>query len=113
MITDNGDVQKTLARTLGEFWEGYTGIHPVDVRIVAGDQAVAVWLRGALSPAEQQLAGTRTGREVLEEVGERILEQAKPQLLNLVEATIHQDAILIDVHLDVASGNLVGLFWIE
>jgi hypothetical protein len=50
---------------------------------------------------------------MLERVGERILEQAKPQLLRLVETSVHQDANLIDVHLDVANGNLVGLFWIE
>ena len=110
MITENSDVQETPAQTLGEFWEGYTGARPENVRIVAGDQAVAVWLRGALSPAERQLAGSKARREVLEEVGERILEQAKPKLLHLVEVSVHQDAILIDAHLDVANGNLVGFF---
>ena len=113
MTTENSDVQVTLAQTLGEFWEGYTGVRPENVRVVAESQAVAVWLKGALSPAERLLAGSKTGREVLEEVGQRILEQAKPQLLYLVEASVHRDAILIDVHLDVANGNLVGLFWIE
>jgi uncharacterized protein YbcI len=113
MIIESSDVQTTLAQTLGEFWEGYTGVRPQNVQIVAGDQTVAVWLRGVLSPAERQLAGTKTGREVLEKVGERILEQAKPQLLHLVEASVRQDANLIDVHLDVANGNLVGFFWIE
>ncbi len=98
MITENSDVQETPAQTLGEFWEGYTGARPENVRIVAGDQAVAVWLRGALSPAERQLAGSKARREVLEEVGERILEQAKPKLLHLVEVSVHQDAILIDAH---------------
>jgi hypothetical protein len=50
---------------------------------------------------------------MLKRVGERILEQARLQLLHLVEGSTLKDAILIDVHLDVASGNLVGLFSLE
>jgi uncharacterized protein YbcI len=113
MMTDSPDVQTTLAQALQEFWEAYTGVRPEYARIVVGDQAVAVWLRGVLSPAERQMAGTRTGREMLERVGERILEEAKPQLLRLVEGSTLKDAILIDVHLDVANGNLVGFFSLE
>lgn len=110
MITDSPEAQTTLAQALEEFWEGYTGVRPESVQIVAGDQAVAVWLKGVLSPAEQQAAGTQAGREMLGKVGERILEHAKPQLLHLVEENAHQETILIDVHLDVANGNLVGFF---
>ena len=113
MITDSPEVQTTLAQALEEFWEGYTGVRPENVQIVAGDQVVAVWLKGVLSPAEQQAAGTQSGREMLGKVGERILEHAKPQLLHLVEENVHQETILIDVHLDVANGNLVGFFRIE
>lgn len=110
MITDSSEMQTTLAHALKEFWEGYTGVRPENAQIVAGDQAVAVWLKGILSPAEQQAAGTQAGREILGNVGERILEHAKPQLLHLVEESVHQETILIDVHLDVANGNLVGFF---
>ena len=110
MIPEVSDMQTTLARALEEFWEGYTGIRPENVQIVAGDQAIAIWLEGVLSPAEQQAAGTQAGREMLGKVGERILEYAKPQLLHLVEESVHQEATLIDVHLDVANGNLVGFF---
>jgi uncharacterized protein YbcI len=110
MITNSLEVQKTLAQGLEEFWESYTGVRPENIQIVAGDQAVAVWLKGVLSPAEQQAAGTQAGREMLEKIGERILEHAKPQLLHLVEESVHQETILIDVHLDVANGNLVGFF---
>jgi uncharacterized protein YbcI len=110
MAANSPEVQTSLAQALAEFWEGYAGVRPENVQIVAGDQAVAVWLKGVLSPAEQQAAGTQAGREILRKVGERILEHAKPQLLHLVEESVHQETILIDVHLDVANGNLVGFF---
>lgn len=69
MITDSREVQTTLAQALKEFWEGYTGFRPENVQVVAGDQAVAVWLKGVLSPAEQQAADTQAGREMLGKAG--------------------------------------------
>lgn len=113
MKIDSPDVRATLAQAMEEFWETCTGVRPEYARIVVGDEAVAVWLSGVLSPAERQKAGTRTGREMLEAVGERILEQAKPQLLHLVEGSVAREAALIDVHLDVANGNLIGFFSLE
>ncbi|MGD9147757.1 MAG: Na-translocating system protein MpsC family protein [Anaerolineae bacterium] len=110
---ESPEVRATLAQALEEFWEGYTGVRPEYARVVVGDEVVAVWLSGVLSPGEPQVAGTRTGREMLEEVGERILEQAKPQLLHLVEGSFAREATLIDVHLDVANGYLVGFFSLE
>jgi hypothetical protein len=50
---------------------------------------------------------------MLEEVGERILEQAKPQLLGLVGGSLAREATPIEVHLDVVNGNLVGFFSLE
>lgn len=59
------------------------------------------------------MASTEAGREILKKVGDRILEQAKPQLLHLVKESVQKRAILIDVHLNVANGNMVGFFSLE
>lgn len=113
MKTERSDVRATLAQALEDFWEGYAGVRPEYARVVVGDEAFAVWPSGVLSPGERQVAGTQTGREMLEEVGERILEQARPQLLGLVEGSLAREATLIDVHLGVVNGNLVGFFSLE
>lgn len=112
MTTDSQDAQADLAQALEEFWGDYTGVRPAYVRVVVGEQAVAVWLGEVLSPAERQMAGAQAGRELLQKLGERILEQAKPQLRQLVADSVEQEDIQVEVHLDVARGNIVGFFWL-
>ena len=91
-------------------WEDYTGVRPEIARIVVVDEADAVWLCGVLSAAERQETDTRTGHEMLEDVAEPILRQARHPLLHLVEGSTLKEAGLVDAHLDVANGNLVGFF---
>ena len=50
-------------------------------------------MEGVLFPAERQMASTRAGCEILEELKERILDQAKPYLRQLVEGAIGQEGI--------------------
>jgi uncharacterized protein YbcI len=74
MTTDIQGLQTDVAYALQDFWEGYTGVRPAYVRVVADQQAIAVWLGEVLAPAERQMASTDAGRVTLQELGERILE---------------------------------------
>jgi uncharacterized protein YbcI len=104
------DVHTDLAQALQEFWDEYAGIRPAHVRVVSGEGAIVVWLEEVLSPAEQQMAGTLEGRKMLQELEERILEQARPQLQRLVESAAGQESTLAEVHLDVQNGHVLGFF---
>jgi uncharacterized protein YbcI len=70
-------------------------------------------LEKAISPAEQQLANTQAGSEIVQKLEERILGQAKPHIQELVEEAIEHKSILAEVHLDVATGNVLGFFQLE
>ena len=113
MTTDSTDVQTTLAQALGGFWEGFTGVRPTHVQVVVGERAIAVLLDEVLSPAEQQMAISETGRKMLQELGERVMEQARPQLQHLVEQALDERTILVAVHLDVGSRSVLGFFRLE
>jgi len=104
------DVHTDLAQALQEFWDEYAGIRPARVRVVSGEGAIVVWLEEVLSPAELQMAGTQEGRKMLQELEERILEQARPQLQRLVESAAGQESTLAEVHLDVQNGGVLGFF---
>ena len=69
-----------------------------------------MWLEDVLSPAERQMASTQAGRKILQELEERILEQARPQLQQLVEGAVERKSVLTEVHLDVANGSVLGYF---
>ena len=99
-----------LAQALQEFWEDYTGVRPARVRVVADEQSVAVCMEQVLTPAEREMASTQDGREMLRELQERVLEQAKPYLQQLIEEATQQVGILAEVHLDVTKGNVLGFF---
>jgi uncharacterized protein YbcI len=108
--TDSQDGHTDLAQALQEFWDEYAGIRPTHVRVVSGEGAIVVWLEEVLSPAERQMASTQEGRKVLQELEERILEQARPQLQRLVEGAVGQESTLAEVHLDVVNGRVLGFF---
>ncbi|MHC4430678.1 MAG: Na-translocating system protein MpsC family protein [Planctomycetota bacterium] len=108
--TDSQDLHAELAQDLQEFWEDYTGTRPACVRVVAGEQTIAVCLERVLTPAEREMASAEDGREMLKELEEHILEQAKPYLQQLVGRAMEQESILAEVHFDVTSGNVLGFF---
>jgi uncharacterized protein YbcI len=107
---DGQDVHTDLAQALQEYWDEYAGIRPTRVRVVSGEGAIVVWLEEVLSPAQRQMASTQEGSKLLQELEERILEQATPQLQRLVEGAAGQESTLAEVHLDVANGSVLGFF---
>jgi uncharacterized protein YbcI len=104
------DLHTDLAQALQDFWDEYAGIRPTRVQVVSDECAIAVWLEEVLSPAERQMAGTQKGREMLQDLEDRILEQARPQLQQLVEGAAGQESTLAKVHLDVENGSVLGFF---
>jgi len=108
--TGSQKVHTDLAQALQEFWDEYAGIRPSRVRVVSGEGAIVVWLEEVLSPAERQMASTEAGRKMLQELEERILDQARPQLQELVEGAVGQKTSLAEVHLDVQNGSILGYF---
>jgi uncharacterized protein YbcI len=110
VTADSQDICTDLAQALQEFWETYAGIRPAHVRVVADEEIIVVWLEAVLSPAERQMAGTQSGREMLQVFEGYILEQARPQIQKLVEVVAGRESILAEVHLDVAKGSVLGFF---
>ena len=47
---------------------------------------------------------------MMEELEERILDQARPRLQQLVEGAVERKSILTEVHLDFANGSVLGYF---
>jgi uncharacterized protein YbcI len=107
---DNQDVHSDLAQALQEFWDEYAGIRPARVQVVSGEGAIIVWLEQVLSPAERQMASTQEGRKMMRKLEERILEQARPQLQQLVEGAVERKSILTELLLDFANGSVLAFF---
>jgi hypothetical protein len=85
-------------------------MRPTRLGVVSGEGAIVVWLVQVPSPAERQLASTREGREMMQELEKRILEQARLRLQRIVEGAVEQKSILTEVHLDSANGSVLAFF---
>jgi uncharacterized protein YbcI len=72
-IADTQNLHADLSQALGEFWKGFAGFRAAHGRVVAGERALAVLLDEVLSPAEQQITSSETGRKMLQELGERVM----------------------------------------
>jgi uncharacterized protein YbcI len=107
---DSQDIHIDLAQALQEFWNEYAGIRPTRVLVASGEGAIAVWLEEVLSPAERHMAGALEGRKMLQELEERILQQARPQLQRLVEGAAGQESTLAEVHFDITNGGVLAFF---
>ena len=104
------DTQADIEQTLQDFWESYAGVRPGHVSVVADQQAIALWLEEVLTPAERQMSRTPAGREAVQTLWDRILEQARPRLRQVVAGAMGQDVILVGIHLDVPTGSILGFF---
>jgi uncharacterized protein YbcI len=108
--TDPQTLQLKVGQTLQDFWESYTGVRPGHVNVVVDRQAIVVLLEEVLAPAELQLAHTEAGRLTLQKYGERIIVQARPHLQQVVTKTVGQEVNLVEFHLDVVTGTILGFF---
>lgn len=110
MTTETQTRQEDMAQILQHFWESYAGVRPGRVSVFVDPQAIVIWLEEVLAPAAQQLSTTNVGRLTLQEYGERILEQARPQLQQLVAEASGQEVNLAGIHFDIVTGSILGVF---
>ena len=110
MTTESQALQLKVAQILQDFWEYYTGVRPDRAIVVINQQAIAVLLEEVLTPAEQKITRTEAGRLILQKFGERILEQAEPHLQQMVAEAVDQEISLIEIHLDIITGKILGFF---
>jgi uncharacterized protein YbcI len=69
-----------------------------------------VWLEEVLTPAERRMASTQTGRDVLQALWGRMLEQVRPRFREVVAEAMGREVNLVGLHLDMATGSILGCF---
>ena len=108
--TEEQTLEQGVAQSVQEFWESYAGVRPERVNVIADQRVIAVWLEQVLAPAAQQMTNTPTGRLTLQKFGEHILDQARPQLQQLVAEATGQEVNLAEIHFDILTGSILGFF---
>ena len=111
-----GEVEADISEAIIKFEKEYMGRGPAEAKTHIIDDLVLVRLKGILTQAEYQLAGTEgnpKGRELIKQVRHELLERRRP----LLEAVMHDltGRKTVSLHTDISTitGERVIIFTLD
>ena len=96
-----GMVEAEFSKAIIQFEKEYLGRGPLDARTVFIGDMILVRLKGLMTPAEQKLAASGEGRDLVKEMRRQLFESSRPILETLVDEII--GAQLISLHTDMST----------
>ena len=105
-----GEIEAEISRAIVQFEIDYMGRGPKESRAHIVEDLVVVRLKGVLTPAEEQLAKSVDGRDLVKKMRATLIDKARPLLYQVV-GDITGTKIL-DLHTDISaeSGERVFVF---
>lgn len=111
--TPDGRMQDEIAKAFVQFEKEYMGRGPKEASCFLIGDLVLVRLKGVLTPAEQRLAGTPEGIELVKKMRANLVEGAQ----NLVYAVVHDvtGRPVVSMHTDISTrtGERVFVFTLD
>ncbi len=96
-----GMVEAEFSKAIIQFEKEYLGRGPLDARTVFIGDMILVRLKGLMTPAEQKLAASGEGRDLVKEMRRQLFESSRPLLETLVDEIT--GARLISLHTDMST----------
>jgi uncharacterized protein YbcI len=98
-----GEIEAAICEGIGHFEYEYRGRGPKDIRAYLLGDFVVVRLKGLLTPAEQQLARSRSdkGRDLLKQVRTHLIETSKPLIQAMVQDIT--GVAVVSLHHDIST----------
>ncbi|HET8564510.1 MAG TPA: DUF2294 domain-containing protein [Candidatus Binatia bacterium] len=103
-------MEAEISRAIVQFEVDYMGRGPKEARTHIVDDLVLVRLKGVLTPAEQQLAKSDDGVELIKKMRSTLIEKAKPLLYQVVQDITGIEPTGLHTDISTASGERVIVF---
>jgi uncharacterized protein YbcI len=113
MSKTKGQLEAEISDAIVKFELDYMGRGPEEARTYIIDDLVIVRLRGVLTPAERQLAGTDgtpQGRALVKEIRRELIEKARPLLEAIVRDVTGQDVRSLHTDISTQIGERIIVF---
>jgi uncharacterized protein YbcI len=107
-MKSKGEIEADISRAIVQFEIDYMGRGPRESRAYVVQEMVLVRLKGVLTPAEQQLAKTQEGAELVKKMRSVLIEKAKPLLYQVVADIA--GAKVVDLHTDISTSSEERVF---
>jgi uncharacterized protein YbcI len=108
-----GEIEAEISRAIVQFEIDYMGRGPKDSRTHIIEDMVVVRLKGVLTPAEEQLAKTSDGKELVKKMRATLIDKARALLYQVVGDIAGSK--IMDLHTDISldNGERVFVFVLE
>lgn len=110
------EAESQISQAIITFEREYMGRGPEEAKTFIFDDIVFVRLRGVLTPAEKQLAGTddsTKGRSLIKQVRQELLEKARPLLETIIQDVLGCNIISLHTDISISTGERVIIFTLE
>jgi uncharacterized protein YbcI len=108
-----GEIEAQISQAMVQFEIDYMGRGPKEARSYIIDDMVLVRLKGVLTPAEQQLAKTSEGSELVKKMRATLIEKAKPLLFQVIGDITATKAGSLHTDISTAADERVFVFTLE
>ena len=108
--TTKGQVEAEIGNALVQFEMDYMGRGPQETKAYIIDDMILVRLKGVLTPAEQKLANTTKGMELIKNLRSNLLEEARELLSQVVEEITGLKVISLHTDISTKTGERVIIF---
>ena len=101
MKLTRGMAEAAFTKAIIQFEKEHLGRGPLDTRTTFLGDLILVRLKGLMTPAEQKLASTSDGRDLVKEMRRQLFETSRPLLEEMV--TTLTGARLVSLHTDMST----------
>ncbi|MEZ4657471.1 MAG: DUF2294 domain-containing protein [Caldilineaceae bacterium] len=94
-------VEAEFTKAIIQFEREHLGRGPLDARTIFLGDMILVRLKGLMTPAEQKLAASNEGRDLVKEMRRQLFESSRPLLEEVVQSVVK--CRLISLHTDMST----------
>lgn len=108
-----GMAEAAFTKAIIQFEKEYLGRGPLDTRTMFLGDIILVRLKGMMTPAEQKLADTGDGRDLVKEMRRQLFENSRPLLEEIVQEVIGCRLISLHTDMSTKTGERVIVFVVD
>lgn len=113
MIKKKEQIESEIGETLGKFLKTQMGENTENVITNINKDTVFVRFKGALSPAERSLMQDFERAKSIKELKEKLIENIKPKLGNIIKELINVKVKNIHSDIDTGTGERIIIFTVD
>jgi uncharacterized protein YbcI len=108
-----GEIEAAISEAMVRFEIEYLGRGPKEARSYILDDLILVRIKGVLTPAEEQLAKSSDGVELIKKMRSTLIESARGKLSSVISESSGAKVVDILTDINAASGERVFIFVLD